>query len=91
MFSSADQEQCFIPRNCPRLMLHSQKRVKLERTTVGHLVQPPCSGKVNIVLMAQNCVQMELLESASTDERWTDPSVSTVSTKEPFSLYFHGS
>lgn len=32
----------------------------LEMTTVGHLVQPPCSNKVILDNIAQGCIQMAL-------------------------------
>lgn len=81
-----------LPELVPlQIRVTESEQGQVGRTTVGHLVQPPCSGKAIMEHRAQTCVQMELLESASTDERWTDPSVSTASTKEPLSLYFHGS
>lgn len=34
--------------------------VRVEGTTEGHLIQPPCSGRVILQHIAQDCIQMAL-------------------------------
>lgn len=58
-------ERCVRPRAKEGTKLHScwrttERRARLERTTLGHLVQSPCSSRVTPEHIAQNCIQTVL-------------------------------